>query len=115
MIDIKGLFIIVFAVFATYYRHQYKKTLTESRKTIQSLNLKVSTLDVLYNSIQQHYMNEIQKRTNETCELNSLKAVTTKCKEAVKFAMICSHPDEPRGNEKRFMEYKLLYDYIKEI
>ena len=34
--------------------------------------------------------------------------------DAVKFAMIQAHPDNPNGNKDRFIRYRKLYDYLKE-
>lgn len=33
--------------------------------------------------------------------------------EAVKFAMLQAHPDNPNGSHERFIKYKELYDRIK--
>ena len=54
----------------------------------------------------------LKKIQYDTCNHKNSDISTKDIKEAIRFAMLQAHPDNPNGNKERFIKYKNLYDNL---
>lgn len=95
------ILIIVIIILALYTLH-LSKEINRITKNYRAIIQKNSQINILYNfDIEQHKNIE-----------NNMASTITQCADAVRFAMTCAHPDEPRGSNDKFIEYRKLYEEL---
>ncbi len=98
--------IIIFRLLHITVKHnnEVEKILKKNNKEMFNIFLYIQRLE--------EENERLEEMQYSTCNHKSFNVSTKDIKEAIRFAMSQAHPDNPNGNNERFIKYKNLYDNL---